>query len=98
MAASEEADVSVPTQSNRTNGEDSHVPIVEATECTSPVGKEKPVIGVMSATIPQAKGQVEPTYMPVVEGKNSNLLHNSTLNDHVSLVRLLYLVARCTHV
>ena len=81
MAASEEADVPVPTQSNRTNGDDSHVPIVEATECTSPVGKEKP-------TIPQAMGQVEPTYMPVVEGKNSNLLHDSTLNDHVSLVRL----------
>lgn len=92
MAASEETDDSVPTQNNRTKREDSLVPIVEASECASPVGKENLVVGIMSATKPQAKKKVEPTYMPLVEGKNSDLLLDNGLNDHVSLVWLLYLV------
>lgn len=92
MAASEETDDPVPTQNNCTKREDSLVPIVEASECALPVGKENLVVGIMSATKPQAKEKVEPTYMPLVEGKNSDLLLDNGLNDHVSLVWLLYLV------
>ena len=90
-AAPEEPDVPVSTQNNRTKREDSLVPIVEATECTSPVDNENLVVGVMSVTKPQPKGQVEPAYMPVVKDKNSGLLLDNTTNDHVSLVWLLYI-------
>ena len=77
----------VQAQSKCTNREDSDVPIEEATKCASPVGKAKFVIGVVSATETQVKGQVEPTYyLPVVEGKNSDLLSDHTLTDLVSLV------------
>lgn len=66
--------------------EDSDVPIGEANECASPVDKAKFVIGVVSTTDTQVKGQIGPKYLPVVEGKNSNWFPDHTLTDVVSMV------------
>ena len=68
----------VQTQSDHTSRKNSEVPIVEATECTSPVGKEK--------LETQIEGQIKPSYLHMVEDKNSDLLPDHTLTDLVSVV------------